>query len=87
MAKQEPGGVLVVTNAAVAKFGEAMWKPCGIFPLSYHVTFYLDDAVHSFGLIKNSTQHHTSEVLFLCHGTSGIGDSNAPPPPPQHQQY
>lgn len=61
MTKQEPGGVLVVTNAAVTRFGEAVWY----FPPPYHVALYLNDAIQSFGLIKNSTQHRTSEVFFL----------------------
>lgn len=54
-----------------------VWRGRVVFsPLPYHVAFYLNDAVH----IKNSTEHHTSKVLFFFRGTSGIGDSNAPAP-------
>lgn len=82
MTKREPGGVLVVTNAAVARFGEAVWY----FPPPYHVALYLNDAVHSFGLIKNSTQHAPLRFSFSDLELLVLRTLNTLPTPQQYRQ-
>lgn len=51
----------MVTNAVVTSFGETVWY----FSLPYHVALYLNDAVHSFVLIKLHRASHLRGSISL----------------------